>query len=247
LHLEIITDRLKREYNIECNRGKPQVAYKEALCETIVHQEVYKKQTGGKGRYADITFSIGPANNGQPGLEFINDIKGGKLPKEYIEAVRKGFENAMMNGQLAGFSVYNMKIVLQDGSYHTVDSDPLAFEIAAGLGFKNASKQIKLTLLEPIMKLEITTPDEYVGELSSDLNKRRGQLDRVSSVFNAQVIHAKVPLSTMFGYVTGLRSITSGRATSSMEFSHYEELPYELLENVLYSIKGYHINIAKSH
>jgi elongation factor G len=243
LHLEIITDRLKREYNIECNRGKPQVAYKEALLTTITHQEIYKKQTGGKGRFADITFRIGPAENDQAGLEFVNEIKGGKLPNEYIQAVRKGFENAMMNGQLAGFSVYNMKIVLTDGSFHTVDSDAMAFEIAAGVGFKNACKNMKLTLLEPIMRLEVTTPDEYVGELSSDLNKRRGQLERVSSIFKAQVLHAKVPLSAMFGYVTTLRSLTSGRATSSMEFSHYAELPFDLLDKVLYSIKGYHVNI----
>lgn len=243
LHLEIITDRLKREYNIECNRGKPQVAYKEALLSTITHQEIYKKQTGGKGRFADITFQIGPAENDQPGLEFVNEVKGGKLPNEFIQAVRKGFENAMMNGQLAGFSVYNMKIVLTDGSFHSVDSDAMAFEIAAGIGFKNAAKNMKLTLLEPIMRLEVTTPDEYVGELSSDLNKRRGHLESVSSIFKAQVLHAKVPLAAMFGYVTTLRSLTSGRATSSMEFSHYAELPFDLLEKVLYSIKGYHVKI----
>jgi len=243
LHLEIITDRLKREYNVECNRGKPQVAYKEALLTTIVHQEIYKRQTGGKGRFADITFQIGPADSDAPGLQFFNEVKGGKLPKEFVEAVRKGFQNAMMNGQLAGFSIYNMKIVLVDGSYHSVDSDALSFEIAAGVGFKNASKLMKLTLLEPVMRLEITTPDEYVGELSSDLNKRRGQLESVSSVFKAQILHAKVPLSTMFGYVTTLRSLTSGRATSTMEFSHYSELPYDILESVLYSIKGYHVKI----
>jgi elongation factor G len=243
LHLEIITDRLKREHNIECNRGKPQVAYKEALLTTITHQEIYKKQTGGKGRFADITFRIGPADDDQPGLEFVNEIKGGKLPNEFIQAVRKGFENAMMNGQLAGFSVYNMKIVLIDGSFHTVDSDAMAFEIAAGIGFKNAAKNMKLSLLEPIMRLEVTTPDEYVGELSSDLNKRRGQLESVSSIFKAQVLHAKVPLAAMFGYVTTLRSLTSGRATSSMEFSHYAELPLDILDKVLYSIKGYHVNI----
>jgi len=241
--LDIKLDRLKREFNVDCNHGKPQVSYKEAFKNTITYQEVYKKQTGGKGKFADITFEIGPADNNEPGLNFVNNIKGGVLPKEYIDAVKKGFEMAMMNGPLAGFSLYNMKIVLKDGSHHAVDSDRLAFEIAANVGFRNAAKNLKLTLLEPVMNLEVTTPDEYLGEISGDLNKRRGQLVNVSSEINTQVLKARVPLANMFGYVTTLRSLTSGRATYNMEFSHFAELPNELLEEVLYKIKGYVVKI----
>lgn len=243
LHLEIKVDRLRREYDIECNMGKPQVAYKETFTNTIHHREVYKKQTGGRGRFADISFVIGPADEGVSGLQFFDEIKGGVLPKEYINAVKKGFESALMNGPLAGFAVYSMKVVLKDGSYHQVDSDTLAFEIAAKIGFREAAKLAKPTLLEPIMKLEVTTPDEYIGDVSGDLNKRRGHLEDVSSRFNAQVLRARVPLSEMFGYVTTLRSITSGRATSNLEFSHYAELPGELLEKVLYKIKGYIVKV----
>lgn len=243
LHLDIKLDRLKREFNVECNRGKPQVAYKEALKNTIQYQEIYKKQTGGKGKFADITFEIGPAKNGAMGLEFVSEIKGGKLPKEYIEAVRKGFANAMQNGPLAGFSVYSMKVVLKDGNAHPVDSDQLAFEIAANVGFRNATKNMKLTMLEPVMNLEVTTPDEYVGEISGDLNKRRGQLENVKTEINTQVLKAKVPLASMFGYVTSLRSLTSGRATYNLEFSHFAELPHDLLEDVLFKIKGYLVKI----
>ncbi len=244
LHLEVLIDRLRREFGIECNQGKPQVAYKEALLNTVEHREIYKKQTGGKGRFADILFEIGPTDNGEAGLQFISEIKGGTLPKEYIEAVRKGFEMAMMNGALAGFSLNNLKVTLKDGSFHPVDSDQLAFEIAAKLGFRNACKNARLTLLEPIMKLEVATPDEYIGDVSSDLNKRRGQLEDVTSKYGAQVLRAKVPLAEMFGYVTTLRSITSGRATYSLEFSHYAELPPDLLEKVLYKIKGYIVKVA---
>lgn len=243
LHLDIKLDRLKREFNVECNRGKPQVAYKEAFKNTILHHEVYKKQTGGKGKFADITFEIGPADDGVTGLQFISQVKGGALPKEYVEAVRKGFTNAMMNGPLAGFSVYSMKVILKDGKTHPIDSDQLAFEIAANVGFRNASKILKLTLLEPIMNLEVATPDDYVGEISGDLNKRRGQLENVKTEMNTQVLRAKVPLSSMFGYVTSLRSLTSGRATYNMEFSHFAELPQDLLEQVLYKIKGYVVKI----
>lgn len=243
LHLDIKIDRLKREFNVECNRGKPQVAYKEALKGAIQHQEIYKKQTGGRGRFADITFEIGPADNDVTGLQFVSEIKGGKLPKEYIEAVRKGFINAMQNGPLAGFSVYSMKVVLKDGNTHPVDSDQLAFEVAANIGFRNAAKKVKLTLLEPIMNLEVTTPDEYVGDISGDLNKRRGQLENVRTEMNTQVLKAKVPLASMFGYVTSLRSLTSGRATYNLEFSHFAELPGDLLEEVLYKIKGYVVKI----
>jgi elongation factor G len=243
LHLEILVDRLKREFGIECNQGKPQVAYKEALCETVNHREVYKKQTGGRGKFADIVFEVGPADNGESGLQFVDEVKGGNLPKEYIQAARKGFEAAMMNGALAGFSLNSLKVVLKDGSTHPVDSDQLAFEIAAKLGFRNASKEARPTLLEPIMKLEVSTPDEYIGDVSSDLNKRRGHLEDVSSKYGAQVLRAKVPLAEMFGYVTALRSITSGRATYSLEFSHYAELPLDLLEKVLYKIKGYVVKV----
>jgi elongation factor G len=243
LHLEILVDRLKREFGIECNQGKPQVAYKEALRNTINYQEVYKKQTGGRGKFADIVFEIGPADNGEAGLQFVDEVKGGNLPKEYIQAARKGFEAAMMNGALAGFSLNSLKVVLKDGSTHPVDSDQLAFEIAAKLGFRNASKQAAPTLLEPIMKLEVSTPDDYIGDVSSDLNKRRGHLEDVSSKYGAQVLRAKVPLAEMFGYVTSLRSITSGRATYSLEFSHYAELPQDLLEKVMYKVKGYVVKV----
>ncbi|NCC73796.1 MAG: elongation factor G [Sphingobacteriia bacterium] len=244
LHLEIRLDELRREYNIECNQGKPQVSYKEAFRNSLTHQEIYKKQTGGKGRFADITFEIGPADDKElRGLQFVDEIKGGVLPKEYIAAVKRGFEMSMMNGVLAGFSVFNMKVVLKNGTYHQVDSDPLAFEIAAKLGFRNAARNSKLTLLEPIMRLEVITPDEYIGDLSSDLNRRRGHIEDVNSKYNAQVLRAKVPLAEMFGYVTQLRSITSGRATYNLEFSHYSELPNELLEQVLYKIKGYIVKV----
>lgn len=243
LHLEIKVDRLRREYDIECNMGKPQVAYKETFTKIVHHREIYKKQTGGRGRFADIDFEIGPADQGFSGMQFIDEIKGGTLPKEYINAVKKGFEIAMMNGPLAGFGVYNMKVVLKDGSFHQVDSDAMAFEIAAKIGFREAAKLAKPTLLEPIMKLEVTTPDEYIGDVSGDLNKRRGHLEDVSSRYNAQVLRARVPLAEMFGYVTTLRSITSGRSTYSLEFSHYAELPLELLEKVLYKIKGYIVKV----
>jgi len=243
LHLDIIIDRLRREFNVESNRGKPQVAYKEAFKSTVLHHEIYKKQTGGKGKFADITFEIGPADSDKVGLQFIDEVKNGKLPKEYIDAVRKGFEMAMLNGPLAGFVVYNMKVVLKDGSFHPVDSDKLAFEIAANIGFRNVTKSLKLTLLEPIMTLDVTTTDECVGDVSGDLNKRRGHLENVKSEISSQVLKAKVPLSSMFGYVTTLRSITSGRATYNLEFSHFAELPAVLLENVLFKIKGYVVKI----
>lgn len=244
LHLEVRLDELRRDHNIECNQGKPQVSYKEAFRNSIVYQELYKKQTGGKGRFADITFQIGPADDKEiRGLQFIDEIRGGALPKEYISAVKRGFEMSMMNGVLAGFSVYNMKVVLKNGAYHQIDSDPLAFEIAAKIGFRNAARSMSLTLLEPIMRLEVITPDIYLGEISSDLNRRRGHIEDVASKYNAQVIRAKVPLAEMFGYVTQLRSLTSGRAIYNLEFSHYADLPNELLEQVLYKIKGYVVKV----
>ena len=242
LHLEIILDRLRREFNVECNHGNPQVAYKEAITATVHHREVYKKQTGGKGRFADIEFEISPADKGVHGLQFINDIKGASIPKEYIPAIEKGFRSAMQNGVLAGFTVENLKVRLIDGSFHTVDSDALAFEICARLAFKEACRKAKSVLLEPIMKLEVVTPDQYVGDVSSDLNRRRAEVERISSRIGLQVIDAKVPLSTMFGYVTALRSITSGRGTETLEFSHYSEVPPEIQEEIIYKIKGIRIS-----
>ncbi|MBK9356814.1 MAG: elongation factor G [Bacteroidales bacterium] len=239
LHLEIIIDRLKREFKIETNRGNPQVAYKEALVSTVTHREVYKKQTGGRGRFADIMFEIGPADAGIKGLQFINDVKGGNIPKEYIPAIEKGFRTAMQNGVLAGFSLESLKVRLLDGSYHSVDSDPLAFEICAKVGFREAAKTGRNVLLEPVMKLEVNVPDEYVGEITSDLNKRRANVEGIDNKARYQVVKAHVPLAEMFGYVTSLRTITSGRGNSSMEFSHYAELPQALTDDVIYKLKGY--------
>lgn len=240
LHLEIIIDRLRREFNIECNVGNQQVAYKETLTVVVKHREVYKRQSGGKGKFADIEFELGPADAGVTGLQFVNDIKGAGVPKEFIPAVEKGFRAAMSNGVLAGFQVSSMKVRLLDGSTHPVDSDALSFEIAATIGFREAARQARCVLMEPIMKLEVVTPSESLGEVTGDLNRRRGQLLNVSSQGNFyQVVDALVPLSEMFGYVTTLRSLTSGRATSSMEVSHYAELPEELSKQVLYKIKGY--------
>jgi elongation factor G len=245
LHLEVILDRLKREFNIEVNKGKPQVAYKEAITEQVRHREIYKKQTGGKGKFADIDVIISPADPGKKGLEFINEIRGGVLSNEFVRAVEKGFRNAMHNGVLAGFPLESLKVRLVDGSTHPVDSDALAFEIAAAQAFKEACKQAGSVLLEPIMKLHVTTPDEYVGDVTGDLNKRRGHLENVSSQLGYQIVKARVPLAEMFGYVTALRTITSGRATSNMEFLKYEPVPRELVEDILYKIKGYVVNLFK--
>ncbi|HPJ61808.1 MAG: elongation factor G [Lentimicrobium sp.] len=239
LHLEIIADRLKREFKIEINKGNPQVAYKEAFVGTVEHREVYKKQTGGRGRFADILFEMGPADTGIRGLQFINDVKGGNIPKEYIPAIEKGFRIAMQNGVLAGFSLESLKVRLLDGSFHSVDSDALAFEICAKVGFREAAKAGRNVLLEPIMRLEVNVPDEYVGEITSDLNKRRASVDGIDNKNRYQVVKARVPLSEMFGYVTALRTITSGRGNSSMEFSHYAELPASLTDDVIYKLKGY--------
>jgi elongation factor G len=242
LHLDILTDRLKREFNIACNKGAPQVAYKEAVSRKVVHRELYKKQTGGRGRYADITVEVGPAEDGFRGLQFIDDIKGGVVPKEYIHAVEKGFRSAMMNGVLAGFQVENLRVRLIDGNHHPVDSDALSFEAAAGIAFREACKKAVPVLLEPIMKVVITTPDEYVGEVNSDLNKRRGHIEGLSTVNRLQEIRAKAPLAEMFGYVTTLRTLTSGRGNANLEFHHYAELPREILDDVLYKVKGYVVN-----
>lgn len=240
LHLEILLERLKREFKIECNHGNPQVAYKEAIKSLVHYRETYKKQTGGKGKFADIDFEISPADKGVKGLQFIDEIKGGALPKEYIAAVKKGFELSMQNGVLAGFQVESIKVRLIDGTTHPVDSDALAFEIAARLGFKEACKKAKLILLEPIMKVEVVTPEDYTGEVTGDLNKRRADLEGVhSNKVGIQIVDAKVPLSEMFGYITSLRSLTSGRATATLEFSHYAEAPQEIIDEVVYKVKGY--------
>jgi elongation factor G len=243
LHLDIILDRLLREFNIACNRGKPSVAYKEAIAETVEHTEVYKKQTGGRGRFAEIKVIVSPADNEIKGLQFINELKGGVIPKEYIPAVEKGFKSAMSNGVLLGFPLESLKVRLIDGSHHPVDSDQLAFEIAAGLAFKAACKKAAPTLLEPIMRLEVVTPDIYLGDITSDLNKRRGHVDDVTSKTGSQVVRAKVPLAEMFGYVTALRTIASGRATSSLEFSHYAPTPKDVTESVMYKIRGYLVTV----
>jgi elongation factor G len=242
LHLEILTDRLKREFGVECNEGKPQVAYKEAITETIRHREVYKKQTGGKGKFADLEFIISPADKDFRGLQFIDETKGGVIPKEYIHAIEKGFKASMSNGALAGFPLDSIKIRLIDGSYHAVDSDALSFEIAARLAFREACKKSKSILLEPIMKLEVTTPEEYLGDVLGDLNRRRGNTENVTSKVGLVVIKEKVPLAEMFGYVTDLRTVTSGRATSTLEFSHYEETPRNVMEDVLFRLRGMVLN-----
>lgn len=239
LHLEIIVDRLKREFKVECNQGAPQVQYKEAITGTINHREVYKKQTGGRGKFADIVFTMGPADSDFEGsLQFVNEIKGGNIPKEYIPSVEKGFKEAMKNGPLAGFTVDTMKVVLTDGSFHPVDSDSLSFELAAKIAFRDAAKKAAPVVMEPIMKVEVTTPEENMGDVVGDLNKRRGQVEGMDSRGGAQIIKAKVPLSEMFGYVTALRTITSGRATSSMEFSHYSETPQSIADDVISKVKG---------
>ncbi len=238
LHLEIIIDRLRREFKVECNQGTPQVAYKEAISRAVELREVFKKQTGGRGKFADITVRIEPGEEGKAGLEFIDQVKGGNIPREYIPSVQKGFTEAMLNGPLAGFSVSSLKVTLLDGSYHTVDSDQLSFEICARQAFRNAAAKAGPVLLEPIMKLEIVTPDEYMGDIIANLNRRRGEITGTVSKGSAQVIHAKVPLAEQFGYVTVLRTLSSGRATSSMEFSHYQEVPHNLAEKVLEGIQG---------
>lgn len=238
LHLDIIVDRLKREFKVEVNQGEPQVEYKEAITASADHREVYKKQTGGRGKFADIVFTMEPADEGKVGLEFINEIKGGNIPKEYIPSVEKGFKEAMKNGPLAGFEMDAMKIILKDGSFHPVDSDSLSFELAAKLGYKEAARAAKAVLMEPIMKLEVITPEENMGDIVGDLNRRRGQVNDMGDRNGAKVIKANVPLSTMFGYVTSLRTLSSGRATSTMEFSHYAETPSNIAEEVIKNARG---------
>ncbi|WP_372946465.1 elongation factor G, partial [Muriicola sp.] len=238
LHLDIIVDRLRREFKVEVNQGQPQVEYKEAITRAADHREVYKKQTGGRGKFADIVFTMEPSTQEKAGLEFVNEIKGGNIPKEYIPSVEKGFREAMKNGPLAGFEMDSMKIVLKDGSFHPVDSDSLSFELAAKLGYKTAAKAARAVLMEPIMKLEVLTPEENMGDIVGDLNRRRGQVNNMSDRSGSKVIKAEVPLSEMFGYVTALRTLSSGRATSTMEFSHYAETPANIAEEVIKATKG---------
>ena len=243
LHLEIIIDRLKREYNLQINQGVPMVAYKETLTIEIKHHEIFKKQTGGKGKFADITVSIGPNDKGLSGLQFVNELKGNNLPKEYVLAVEKGFKMAMNNGPLAGYTLDNLKVVLEDAAFHPVDSDAVSFEIAANLAYRNASLNANPTLLEPIMNIEVVTPEEYMGEVMSDLNRRRGQITGMDNRLGARIVKAQVPLSEMFGYVTILRTITSGRASSSMEFFQYQKMPFELAAEIIKRVTGKQIFI----
>ena len=233
LHLDIIVDRLKREFGVEINQGQPQVNYKEALTAPVEHREVFKKQSGGRGKFADIVFQLGPADEGVTGLQFIDEVKGGNIPKEFIPSVQKGFASAMANGPLAGFSVDSMKVILRDGSFHPVDSDSLSFEIVARNAFRVAGAKARPVIKEPIMSVEVVTPEEYMGDIIGDLNKRRGQVSGMEQKGNARAIKAKVPLSEMFGYVTVLRTLSSGRATSSIEFSHFEEVPANVAKEII--------------
>ena len=244
LHLEIIIDRMKREFKVEINQGAPQVAYKEALFATVEHKETYKKQTGGKGKFADIVFELGPkapdpeTKEIKAGLDFVNGIVGGIIPKEFIQPVQKGFQEAMKNGPLAGYPIESMRVRLFHGSYHDVDSDALSFELAARIGFKEAAKKCKPQLLEPIMSVDVITPDEYTGPITGDLNRRRGMMKGMDTKGTSTVVKANVPLSELFGYVTDLRTITSGRATASLTFSHYEPVPNNIAEAVIAKVKG---------
>lgn len=238
LHLDVLIDRLKREFKVECNIGAPQVAYKEAFLSTVEHREVFKKQTGGRGKFADVQVTVGPAEEGTEGLQFEDAIKGGNIPREFIPAVQKGFTEAMQNGVLAGFPLESLKVVLKDGSFHAVDSDALSFEICAKQAFKSALRKGKSVLMEPIMSIEVVTPEDYMGDVIADFNRRRGQVEGMETKAGARVVKAKVPLSEQFGYVTILRTLTSGRATSSMEFSHYAEVPDGIAKEVIENTVG---------
>jgi elongation factor G len=238
LHLEIIIDRMRREFKVEVNQGAPQVAYKESLTKTTEHREVYKKQSGGRGKFADIVFEIGPREDDKPGLEFVNNIVGGVIPREFIPAVQKGFEEAMKNGALAGYPMDSMKVRLFHGSYHDVDSDSLSFELAARMGYKESAKQAGAKLMEPIMAVDVVTPDEYTGPITGDLNRRRGIMKGMDSRQGAVILKADVPLSELFGYVTDLRTMSSGRATASLTFSHYEFVPQNIADEVVKKAKG---------
>ena len=238
LHLEIIIDRLRREFGVECNQGQPQVNYKETVTKQVEMREVFKKQSGGRGKFADIQFQMGPVDEGKNGLQFIDKVKGGNIPKEYIPSVEKGFLQAMKNGVLAGYEVEDLKVTLLDGSFHPVDSDQLSFEICGRQAFKEACRKASPVLLEPIMRVEVVTPEDYMGDIIGDLNKRRGQVEGMESKSGSRVIKAKVPLSETFGYVTVLRTLSQGRATSSMEFLHYAQLPANLAKEIIEEIKG---------
>jgi len=240
LHLDIIIDRMRREFSVELNQGEPQVEYKEALTKTAKHRETYKKQSGGRGKFGDIVFEMGEADAdfAGPGLQFVDEIKGGRIPKEFIPSVEKGFREAMKNGPLAGFEMETMKITLSDGSFHAVDSDALSFELAARMGYKACAKAAGAVILEPIMKMDIVTPEENMGDIVGDLNRRRGQVNAMDDRAGAKVVKADVPLSELFGYVTTLRTLSSGRATSTMEFSHYSQTPSNISEAVITKAKG---------
>jgi elongation factor G len=238
LHLDVLIDRIKREFGVECNQGLPQVNYKEALTLTVKHREVFRKQTGGKARFAEIDFEMGPADEDVTGLQFIDETGGGNLPAEFIKAVEKGFRESMMNGPLASYPLDNLKVVLKDGVFHPVDSDQLAFELVAKTGFRKAAQMTNPVLLEPVMSAEVVTPEEYMGDVISDFNRRRGQVEGMETRAGARVIKAQVPLAEQFGYVTTLRTLTSGRATATMEFSHYQEVPPEISREVLERITG---------
>ncbi len=233
LHLDVLLDRMKREFKVECNQGRPQVAYKEAITIPVQHREVYKKQTGGKGKFADIIFEIAPNDEGVKGLQFANEVKGGNIPKEFIPAIEKGFKSCLDNGVLAGYPLEGFKVRIIDGSFHAVDSDALSFELCAKIGFKEAARKAKSILLEPIMSVEVETPDANVGDVTGDLNRRRGVLEGVDAKFGGQSVKAKVPLAEMFGYVTSLRTITSGRASSTMEYAYHAEAPKNVAEEVI--------------
>ncbi len=233
LHLDIIVDRLRREFGVDINQGAPQVNYKETITATVQHREVFKKQTGGRGKFADIIVEIGPADEGVTGLQFIDEVKGGNVPKEFIPSVEKGFKSAMANGVLAGYEVPSLKVTLKDGSFHPVDSDQLSFELAARMAFRHACPKAKPVLLEPIMSLEVVTPEDYMGDIVGDLNRRRGQINAMDSTIGARIVKAYVPLAEQFGYVTILRTISSGRATSTMSFDHYAEVPAGLAKEVI--------------
>ena len=233
LHLDIIVDRLRREFGVDINQGAPQVNYKEAITQTVQHREVFKKQTGGRGKFADIIVEIGPADEGVTGLQFVDEVKGGNVPKEFIPSVEKGFKSAMSNGVLAGYEVPSLKVTLKDGSFHPVDSDQLSFELAARLAFRHACPKARPVLLEPIMSLEVVTPEDYMGDIVGDLNRRRGQINAMDSTLGARIVKAYVPLAEQFGYVTILRTISSGRATSTMTFDHYAEVPAGLAKEVI--------------
>jgi elongation factor G len=242
LHLDILVDRMKREFKVEVNQGEPQVEYKEAFTKSAQHREVYKKQSGGRGKFGDIVFRLEPVTEVDGkipvGLQFVNEVKGGNVPKEYIPSVEKGFREAMKTGPLAGYQVDSLKVTLLDGSFHPVDSDALSFELAARMGYREVAKAAGAVILEPIMKMEVITPEENMGDIVGDINRRRGQVNDMGDRAGAKTIKANVPLSEMFGYVTTLRTLSSGRATSTMEFSHYEQTPSNISEEVIKKAKG---------